>query len=98
MVANNLFGTSISTIKLIKSTISNNVLTENIINITISETKEINLFNYKYANNYNIINNPDAVNITLIRNILTIQYSSNGNYELLIEMDDYLFVFKITEN
>ena len=98
MVANNVFGTSISTIKLIKSTISNNVLTENIINITISETTEINLFNYKYANNYNIINNPDAVNITLIRNILTIQYSSNGIYELLIEMDDYLFVFKITEN
>ena len=98
MVANNVFGTSISTIKLIKSTISNNVLTENIINIAISETKEINLFNYKYANNYNIINNPDAANITLIRNILTIQYSSNRIYELLIEMDDYLFVFKITEN
>ena len=100
ILANNAYGTTIATIKLVKSTISNNILTENIINITIDslETKIINLFSYKYANYYNIVNNPDITNIILIRNILSIQNSNKGIYELLIEMDDYLFVFKITEN
>ena len=55
------------------------------------------MFNYKYANNYSILNNPDSINININNNILSIQYTNNGIYELLIKMDDYIYVFKITE-
>ena len=97
ILANNYYGTSVLNIKLIKETISNNILTENIYNITISENIDINLFNYKYANNYIILNNPDINNITINNNILSIQYTNNGIYELLIKMDDYVYILKITE-
>jgi hypothetical protein len=97
ILANNTYGTSILNVKLIKDTIENNILTDNIINISISENFNINLFNYKYANNYSILNNPDSINININNNILSIQYTNNGIYELLIKMDDYIYVFKITE-
>jgi len=65
---------------------------------SISEIKEINLFNYKYANNYTILNNPDPINIVLTNNILTIQNTTPSTYDLQVEMDDYVFILRIKQN
>tara|TARA_B110000046_G_C12934723_1_gene373050 strand:- start:539 stop:1156 length:618 start_codon:yes stop_codon:yes gene_type:complete len=100
LLAHNSYGTSLLRIKFIKDSINNDVLTQNIINLelAISEIKEINLFNYKYANNYTILNNPDPINIVLTNNILTIQNTTPSTYDLQVEMDDYVFILRIKQN
>ena len=97
---NNYYGTSYNTLSLVKNTLTSNTI-QNIsdsIIIEQSETKEINLFNYKFANTYELINETTNTNITLVNNILTITNSSNGIYDLLINIDDMLYIFRITEN
>jgi hypothetical protein len=100
LLAHNEYGTSLLKIKFVKDTINNNILTQNLINLELasSETKQINLFNYKYANNYSILNNPDPINIFLTNNILTIENTAPSTYDLQVEMDDYVFVFRIIQN
>ena len=100
LLAHYSYGTSLLRIKFIKDSINNDVLTQNIINLelAISEIKEINLFNYKYANNYTILNNPDPINIVLTNNILTIQNTTPSTYDLQVEMDDYVFILRIKQN
>ena len=97
---NNYYGTSHNTLSLVKNTLTTNTI-QNIsdsIIIEQGETKEINLFNYKFANTYELINEITNTNITLVNNILTITNSSNGIYDLLINMDGMLYIFRITEN
>jgi len=100
ILVNNYYGTSYNTLSLVKNTLTSNTIqsiSDSLI-IESGETKVINLFNYKFANTYELINEITNININLVNNILTITNSSNGIYDLLINMDDMLYIFRITEN